>query len=310
MSKFFEAASKLNPNLVESVLSNAPQTTHAMPTASAAPPLPPPAPPQPRVEQGIVESVATHTKLVLHAGEFSIAGCPASPALPFQGDTEDAAEGYKLLRTKILQHPRNPRFVCVSSAMTGDGKSITAINIAGVLALKENTRVLLLDCDLRHPTIQTLLGLPEGCVGTAEVLAGKLAWHQAILRCKEFPNLYVAPAGQSHGRAAELLDSAAWRSGCQHVRTVFDYVVVDSPPIGMVADYDLIQEWCDGVVIVARPNHTDRGSFNKMVQSIAPEKNLGVVLNCVERWRLWQAPHDYRYAYAERSSERSAHRRN
>jgi len=295
MSKFFEAASKLNPLLVESILADTsvPQPAEAAPVTEPA---------------ASASAPVSASDAILHAGEFSIRESLGSPVLPFGGDSEDAAEGYKILRTKILQHPKEPKVVCVSSANTGDGKSVTAINIAGVLALKERTRVLLLDCDFRHPTIHSLVGLPEGCIGTADVLAGKIGWPEAILRCREYPNLYVSAAGHSRGRAAELLDSNAWRNGCQYLRTIFDYVVIDSP-IGLVADYDLIQDSCDGVVLVARPNHTDRNALQKVLSTVPTEKNLGVVLNCTERWFLWKAAGDYRYAYSERDSNRAGQRR-
>ena len=190
-----------------------------------------------------------------------------------------------------------------------DGKSVSAINIAGVLALKDKTRVLLLDCDFRHPTIHSLVGLPKDSAGTADVLAGTIEWRQAILQCAELPNLYVSSAGRPYGRAAELLDSHAWREGCKYLRTAFDYVVIDSPPIGLVADYDLIQDSCDGVVLVARPNHTDRSSLQKVLQSVPAEKNLGLVLNCTERWFLWKAAGDYRYAYNNRGDNFAESRR-
>ena len=222
--------------------------------------------------------------------------------LPFDGGNESAAERYRGLRTKILQHPKAPQIICVSSATTGDGKSVTAINIAGVLALKQHTRVLLVDCDFRHPTVAELIGEPLGGPGLGDVLAGRIDWHAAMLRCQEYPNLYMLPAGQAQGNSAELLDSRAWRLGCERLRAIFDFIVVDSPPIGMVADYDLIQASCDGVVIVARPNHTDRKSLTKALQTVPAEKTLGIALNSVEPWFLWRTPQEYAYPYANQKN--------
>jgi receptor protein-tyrosine kinase len=244
--------------------------------------------------------------VVQYAGEFSLTDRTNKAVLPFDGSAEDASERYRILRTKILQHPMKPQVLCVSSPTTGDGKSITAMNIAGVLGLKETTRVLLLDCDFRHPSVSSMIRLPAGSGGVAEVLTGQIAWRQAILRCRELPNFYIAPAGHARGNSAELLDSKAWRNGLTELRAQFDYVVIDTPPIGLVADYDLIQASCDGMVVVARPNHTDRTSFNKAIQTIPAEKNLGVVINCVERWFLWKAQ-DYTYAYRDRKDGASAH---
>lgn len=308
MSKFFEAASKLNPGLVQKVLSGqpapAPEARPEMVSTlveEAPPAKAPAAPPAWKAAPAPAFAARIHaakSDAIQYAAEFSLNDRTSSAVLPFQGEAE-ASERYRILRTKILQHPKSPQVVCVSSPTTGDGKSVTAINIAGVLGLKENTRVLLLDCDFRHPSVNAMVRLPQGMGGLAEVLTGKIGWPEALLRCRELPNFYLATTGQAYGHSAELLDSNAWRVAIEHLRTQFDFIIMDSPPIGLVADYDLIQASCDGIVIVARPNHTERAALNKAMQTIPEDKNLGVVLNCVERWFLWKAQ-DYTYAYRDR----------
>jgi capsular exopolysaccharide synthesis family protein len=303
MSKFFEAASKLDPTLIHSVLAE-PATRQSTVAAVAPPPAPVPVamPVAPAPAPAAHVSAPPEARLtsVQFAGEFSLKERTTKVVLPFDGTAEDTSERYRILRTKILQHPKRPQVLCVSSPSTGDGKSVTAMNVAGVLGLKENTRVLLLDCDFRHPSVASMIRMPAGGGGVADVLSGRIAWRQAILRCRELPNFYLVAAGQAQGNSAELLDSKAWRSGLEELRAQFDFIVIDTPPIGLVADYDLIQASCDGIVVVARPNHTDRTSFNKALEAIPAEKNLGVVINCVERWFLWKA-RDYTYAYRRSS---------
>ena len=86
---------------------------------------------------------------------------PAStPLLPFDNTNFSAAEQYRMIRTKLIQHPRQPRLILISSAVPGDGKSVTAVNIAGALALKTEANVLLVDTDFRRSTIHIQLGLP------------------------------------------------------------------------------------------------------------------------------------------------------
>ena len=120
---------------------------------------------------------------------------PASvPILPFDGAHPAASEQYRLARTKIIQHPRQPRIIQVSSPGPGDGKTITAINLAGALSLKTGGAVLLVDGDFRRSVVHSHLGLPAG-PGFAEVLAGSCPLEAALIHVEQFHNLYVLPAG-------------------------------------------------------------------------------------------------------------------
>src|SRR5207253_2006001 len=130
-----------------------------------------------------------------------------SPALPFDGTLWAANEQYRILRTKLVQHPKSPRMIMISSTGPGDGKSITAINLAGALALKSDANVLLMDCDFRKSAIHRHLGSPP-TPGLAEVLAGTCALEDAVVGTEEMPNLYILPAGKPEGNPVELLDSS------------------------------------------------------------------------------------------------------
>lgn len=208
-----------------------------------------------------------------------------SPLLPFEGKHWHASEQYRALRTKLLQHPRQPRMVVISSPGSGDGKSITSINLAAAMALKSEADVLLIDGDFRRSSIHALLGLPAS-PGLAEVLAGSCNLDQAMVHSEEFENLHVIPAGKPPCNPAELLDSAAWPSLCEQLRGSFRYIIVDSPPVGAVTDYDLIHAQCDGVILVLRPDHTNRDLCFDALASVPKDKLLGLVLNCVPDWAL------------------------
>ena len=167
------------------------------------------------------------------------------------------SEQYRLIRTKIVQHPAHPKMLIITSPGPGDGKTISSLNIAGILALRDDANVLLIEADFRRPTVSIKLGLPNE-PGLANCLRGSCTLQDAIVRVEQFPNLYVLPVGKSDVNPAELLDTERWQSVCATVRRHFDYVIVDTPPIGSVADYDLIAAKCDGVIVVVRPDHTDR----------------------------------------------------
>jgi capsular exopolysaccharide synthesis family protein len=206
-----------------------------------------------------------------------------SPLLPFDDGQWRPSEQYRILRTKINQHPKKPQVIVVSSPAPGDGKSVTAVNTAAVLSLKKEGRVLLLDADLRKSAIHVQLGIPQS-PGLADVLTGNCTLDDAIVRIQEFPNLFVLAAGTASGNPAELLDSAAWQGLCEKLRSLFRFVVMDSPPVGAVADYDLIQAVCDGVILVIRPDHTNRQLCQKSLEHLPKAKFLGVLLNCVPDW--------------------------
>jgi capsular exopolysaccharide synthesis family protein len=214
------------------------------------------------------------------------------PVLPFDGSDRRTAECYRILRTNIVHHPGRPKMVVISSAGSGDGKTTSAINIAGALALKQDIRVLLVDGDLRHGSIASRLGI-EASPGLAEVLSGQCSLNEAIVQTANLPNLHVMVSGQTLANPAELLDSGAWRGLAQELRERFHFIVVDTTPIGAVADYDLIQVVCDGTVMVLRPDHTDRQACMKAIQSVPKEKLLGAVLNRADDWFLWRLRNYY-----------------
>jgi capsular exopolysaccharide synthesis family protein len=233
------------------------------------------------------------------------------PVFPFEDHHGGAAEQYRLLRTKVTHHRKRPGVIAVSSPQAGDGKSTTALNLAGVLALKRESAVLLVDADMRRSSIAGMLGLPAAA-GLADVLANRVALEDAIVRPDVLPDLHVLPAGDrmTHN-AAELLDSDRWSGLCARLRSQFTFIVVDVPPVGILADYDLIQAQCDAVLLVVRPDHTDRTICSKALEVIAPDRLLGVVVNSLSDTFL-SGSKAYRYEspYSRGQQDSSKPRRN
>lgn len=209
----------------------------------------------------------------------------SAPILPFEESDGAAGEQYRIVRTKILQHARQPRMILISSPGPRDGKSISAVNLAGALSLKSESNVLLVDADFRRPVIHEHLGIPEG-PGLADLIRGKTSLQAAVIQVEQLPNLYVLTAGKERSNPAEMLDSSRWLTVCAQIRESFEFIVVDAPPVAAVADYDLLQAVSDGVVVVVRPDHTKRGAWLGALRSIPQDKFLGVLLNCVHDWFL------------------------
>ncbi len=223
----------------------------------------------------------------------------SSPLLPYDGSNPRAGEQYRTVRTNLLQHPDAPRMLVVCSCGSGDGKTLSAVNTAGALAIKGETTVLLMDADLRNPSLARTLGLPPS-PGLADILVGESSLDNAVVRTAQFPNLYVLPAGSARHNPAELLDSARWRQLCGTVRNNFRFVIVDTPPIAAVTDYDLVQAVADGVIFVVRPDHSDRNLCLAALHKVhATGKLTGVLVNCAENWFLYKRYGRYPYPYPE-----------
>jgi capsular exopolysaccharide synthesis family protein len=224
-----------------------------------------------------------------------------APVFPFEADSA-AADQYRIIRTKILHHHAKPRVIVVSSGGPGDGKTVTAINIASSFALKQDVRVALVDADMRRPQIANTLGL-SGTPGLSDVLTGQVSFEEAVICPEEAPYLAILPAGTQRAMHAELLDSERWRTLVTKLRHTFDYVIFDAPPIASLADYELLQLAADGVVVVARPDHSERKSCLDAIQAVPKEKLIGVILNCIQDWLFWRKK-GYGY-YSQRQQSQS-----
>jgi receptor protein-tyrosine kinase len=192
--------------------------------------------------------------------------------------------------------------IVVSSATPGDGKTLTAINTAGILARKNEGDVLLVDGDLRRRSVAAFLGIPEA-PGFADVLQGRCSLDQAIAKVDVVPHLHVLTAGTPSVNPAELLDSTTCREILTTLRERFRYVVVDTAPIGVLTDFDLVQACCDGVIVVVRPDHTDRKLLKEALTYLPADSVLGVVLNAHQNWLFSKSSTAYAYGYDSKTGE-------
>jgi protein-tyrosine kinase len=295
MSKIFDALNKNSPDSLVEPLLLSEVVESVAPVA---------------LENGDAELAVNGAELALLALEEPIESRPGgprtvalnisalSPIFPLDEAQPQASEQYRIIRTKILQHPLQPRTILISSPSSGDGKTVTAINTAACLALRPDTSVLLMDADLRRPSIASLLGLPVS-PGLADVLAGRCSLGDAVMCAEQFPNLHVLAAGERTQNPAELLDSSRWGEVMDECRREYRYVILDVTPVAAVADYALVQAACDGVLLVVRQDHTQRALLNNAVRVVPKEKLLGTVLNCVTSWFLWKT-HGYGYYRAKK----------
>ena len=173
----------------------------------------------------------------------------------------------------------NLKVVMVTSAMAGDGKTLTALNLALVLSESYRRRVLLIDADLRRPSISNLSQLsPTG--GLSEGLKATTDQKLSVLKITEM--LTLLPAGRPDPDPMSSLTSSRMRRIIDEATARFDWVILDAPPVGPVADANLLAAMTDAVLIVIRANETPYGPVQKAIESLGREKIFGVVLNAVD----------------------------
>jgi succinoglycan biosynthesis transport protein ExoP len=204
------------------------------------------------------------------------------------------AESYRALRTSLLLSNLGspPKVIMITSALPQEGKTTTSINCAVVLAQK-GVRVLLIDADLRRPSIHKTLGMGPRS-GLSNVLTGSTTLEQAIARTTILPNLHVLPAGTPPPNPAELLASANMRDVLAELRQQYDHVVVDTPPSLSVTDAVVLSPRADAVVLVIRSGQTTKQALRRSRDILAQvnAKVVGVLLNAVDL----SSP-DYYYYY-------------
>lgn len=206
-----------------------------------------------------------------------------------------AAEQYRIFRTKTVQLLGKPFRAVITSPGIGDGKTLTVVNLAAALALKSAERTLLVDADLRRAGVHKVLRVPLE-PGLADVLTGTCRLEEALFVAEELPGLYVLTAGRPNSNPTELLASPRWQALTEAARRQFAHVIVDSPPAEIVADYDLIAAACDAVVLVVRPDHTNRTQTLVTIDKLRP-KLTGVLINAAPEWFLWRKSVDHGYNY-------------
>ena len=192
-----------------------------------------------------------------------------------------AGEQYRTLRHLVekMHTETGVSVVGVSSPSIGDGKTTTAINLAGALAQARETKVLLIDMDLRRPAVNGQLGLrgfnPKGVVA---VLGAGASLDDVIVELPMF-NLSIIPSGPRQSAPYELLKSSRLHQMMDEARRRFDYVIVDTPPVIAVPDCRVISSGVDGFLIIVNAHKTPTRLLNETVSVLGQSKVLGLIFN-------------------------------
>jgi capsular exopolysaccharide synthesis family protein len=194
------------------------------------------------------------------------------------------AEAFRSLRTSLLLstagHP--PRLIVITSATPSEGKTTAASNLAAILAQRD-TRVLLIDGDLRRPNIHHRFGL-NGKVGLTTVLTGATMLEDTVQHVPEIPNLDILPSGPVPPFPTEMLSSGAMEAILKRCGELYDYIVVDSPPILSVTDGVILARQADAVVLVVRHGKSSKHVVRRARDILLRSGSgiTGIVLNAVD----------------------------
>jgi len=193
--------------------------------------------------------------------------------------TSLAAEQYRQLRTRLshAEGASNLRTVLITSPQKGEGKSITCANLALTMAQELHRRVIIVEADLRKPSLQAMFGLPGG-PGLSEYLSGAAELNDVMTFLPDH-NLTVIHAGTSPTNPAELLGSTAMRRLLDQLRTRFDRVILDTPPVLPLADVAVLAPLVDATLLVVRAGVTPKPAIENALRAFDSSRLLGVVLN-------------------------------
>jgi capsular exopolysaccharide synthesis family protein len=233
------------------------------------------------------------------AGEFvsyDISPARVEPHLVAVSQPRSAyCEQFRSLRTRILQAGERlqTRAIVVTSAGVAEGKTLTALNLAWLLAQTEGVRALIIDSDLRQPCATDYFGI-DATIGLSEVLGGEIGLEEAIVRLDP-AGLYLLPGGKPRDDVAELLSGPSYARLLTDVRRMFDYIIIDAPPLGIFTDANVLMNRADGALLVVRAGKTRYSSVDKLLEQLPKDRMMGVVLNRAE-----EQPDSSSYYYQHR----------
>ena len=192
-------------------------------------------------------------------------------------------EQFKTLRAKFEYQVDTNKYkvVAVTSAIAAEGKTLTSANLAANLASVGRKKVLLIDTDMRKSDIARMFNAPAK-PGLTEFLTGAVSHDKIILASNSLGGLYLVSGGEKGIAPPDLLAGEAFRSFLQEMRSKFDVILLDTPPILAVADTMSLRDQVDGFILVFRIGFTPYVMFQQALEEIEKTKILGVVLNGVE----------------------------
>ena len=216
--------------------------------------------------------------------------------------SEPPAEEFRTLRTRLnhLQTREAIHSIVISSPSPAEGKSFAAVNLAIAESQLEGNNTLLIDCDFRRPIVHNLFQI-ERSPGMTDLLQGKAELHECIRKI-DGVNVYVLPAGEAVLNPLELLNRVEMKILLEQLPRVFNWVMLDSPPLLFAADANLLSTLCHGSILVVRIGATTVDSVTRAMQAFSENNVLGIIVNGARRGELY-SKYTYYHSYYYSDSE-------
>ena len=217
------------------------------------------------------------------------------------GSSKHVAESIRTLRTKIFypQSGTPPRSILVTSAIPGEGKSFVCANLGVSIAQGVGKQALLVECDLRRPSLSKLLNISNSR-GLVDYLQSGTPLEQLIQQTS-MPNLSVLSSGKPPKNPAELIDTPQMASLIENLeKQASDRIIIfDSPPIQAASETDILAKRVDNIILVVRWGYARREHAKQLVEMLGRDKVIGVVFNAFEMSRLESKLQGYYYGYKD-----------
>jgi receptor protein-tyrosine kinase len=234
---------------------------------------------------------------------------PAREEIPFRTATdsllidltrphEPPMEEFRTLRTR-LNHMKSLQpihSIVVTSPSPAEGKSLSAVNLALAESHLAGNPTLLADFDFRRPIVHTMFGIDRS-PGITDYLLGKVALHQVIKKIAG-TSLYILPAGEAVINPLELLNLREVKMMLDRLPSLFNWIILDSPPLLFAADANLLSTLSHGTLLVVRIGHTTIDSVTRAMQSLCNNNVLGIIVNGARRGELYSKYTYYHSYYA------------
>ena len=216
---------------------------------------------------------------------------------------EAPTEEFRTLRTRLnhMQSLQPIHTTVVTSPSPAEGKSFAAINLAMAEAQLAGNLTLLCDFDFRRPIVHNLFQCDRS-PGITDYLQGKIQLHEAIRKIGD-TNLYIMPAGEAVINPLELLNLKEVKQMLDRLPSVFNWVILDSPPLLFAADANLLSTLCHGTILVVRIGATTIDSITRAMQSLCQNNVLGIVVNGARRGELY-SKYTYYHSYYSPKDEK------
>ena len=218
------------------------------------------------------------------------------------------AEAYRILRTNIefSNIDKNIKTILVTSAQQNEGKSTSISNLASTFASLENKKVLIIDCDLRNPSVHKMFNV-SNISGLTDVLTGQKDIDKCIEKTK-VKNLDILKAGKIPPNPSEILQSKKMRNFMEVIKEYYDYIFIDSPPVGIVADASILAQYADGTILLVAANEADIEAV-KVAKERLEGVNANILGAILNKFEVDSSSYGYYNYYYGSTSEKKKQKR-